>query len=103
MRYACLLPQLLPDTHFSLHRGLSRPGCLIPCQGGLPIQRRSPTEALLGLACYGVTATLNRQRPLLLREIKTNEVCTLDFESSIKICLLISQNARDTDEIYSVA
>jgi len=46
-QYACLLPQLTPGTHSSLttegdHR-LSRPRCLVPCRGGWPIQRRSPT------------------------------------------------------------
>jgi len=46
-RYACLLPQLLPGTHSSLttegRLRLSRPGCLVPRRGGLPIQRWSPT------------------------------------------------------------
>jgi len=38
-RYARLLAQLTPGTHSSL----SGPGCLVPRQSGLPVQRRSPT------------------------------------------------------------
>ena len=49
-RYASLLPQLLLSTHSSLTTEgklrLSRPECLILRRGGLPVQRRSPTQAL---------------------------------------------------------
>jgi len=42
-RYACLLPRLSPGTHSRLGRlRLSRPGCLAPRRGGLPVRRRSP-------------------------------------------------------------
>ena len=48
---------------------LSRPGCLVPRPGGLPVQRRSPAWALTGPSVEylyvdqpeRVTATLNRQ------------------------------------------
>jgi len=50
MRCACLLPQLSPGTHSSLPADgrlrLSRPGCLVLHWGGLPVQRRSPTQEL---------------------------------------------------------
>jgi len=48
-RYACLLFQRSPGTHSSLPEGrlrLSRPGCLVQRRGGLPVKRRSPTQAL---------------------------------------------------------
>jgi len=32
----------------------------------------------------------------------TTEVCIVDYESNTEIYLLTSQNARDTEEIYSV-
>jgi len=50
-RHACLLAQLSPGFHSSLTEGgimLSRPGSLVLRRGGLPVQRRSPTEALTG-------------------------------------------------------
>jgi len=41
-------PQLSPGTHSSLttedRLRLSRPGCLVLHQGGLPVQRQSPTR-----------------------------------------------------------
>ena len=38
-RYACLLPRPTPGTHSSIDRlRLSRPGCLVPRQGGLPVR-----------------------------------------------------------------
>ena len=52
MRYACLLPQLSPGTHSSLTTvgglRLSRPECLVLRRGGLPVQIRSPRQALTG-------------------------------------------------------
>jgi len=50
-KYACLLPafsgySFQPGTESGL--SLSGPGCLALHWGGLPVQRRSPTQALTG-------------------------------------------------------
>jgi len=79
MWYAYLLPQLLLGTHPSLttegRLRLSRPGCMVLRRGGLPVQRRSPTQALTGPSveqlrwssptCYRYTesATITTDRP----------------------------------------
>ena len=48
----CLVSQFSPGTQSYLptegRLRLSRPGCLVLHRGGLPVQRRSPTQALTG-------------------------------------------------------
>ena len=73
-QYASLVPRLSSGTHSSLTTEgglrLSRPVCLVLHQGGLPVQRWSPTQALTGPSVeYGnyvdwvqrATATLSWQ------------------------------------------
>ena len=63
---------------------LSRPGCLVPRRGGLPVQRRSPTWALTVDQPERVTATLNRQPQPAYSHIGPAILTVIQFAPKVK-------------------